>query len=235
MTSKINKETKDKKYPYTKQLLKIAIEQGYINKEIAVKAGLKETSIAQVSAWRNGKTLASERQMRFFINEFGHLLKRKMEHLFYRAEMTPDGQIKPDYYLLNGEMILKHTIKRMENKKNIPLLRLFVLKNNNLFYVVFQKRIKTNLNTSYRQEYIVHSSNEEANWTCYDIQKTTDYLELIKIIDLYSASLTNGNNPIESKNFINDALTLPFIIRQALLKQGYKAEDIVDPLSQNEG
>ena len=46
----------DKEYKYTKKLLKVAIEEnGYRNKDIAVKAGLSEKSVAQVSKWRNGR------------------------------------------------------------------------------------------------------------------------------------------------------------------------------------
>ena len=70
----------EKKYKYTKQLLKIAIETDqYRNKDIALKAGLSDKSVAQVSGWRNGRTKATERQMAYFIKEYGHLLKRKLE------------------------------------------------------------------------------------------------------------------------------------------------------------
>jgi len=76
-----------KEYKYTKQLLKIAIENGgYRNKDIAEKAGLSGKSVARASAWRNGRKNATERQMAYFIKEYEHLLRRKssmiLNHLF---------------------------------------------------------------------------------------------------------------------------------------------------------
>ena len=72
-----------KKYQYTKQILKIAKEHRYTNEDIAVKAGLSKKSVAQVTRWLHGEALATERQMGHFIKEFGHLVKRRTEHLFY--------------------------------------------------------------------------------------------------------------------------------------------------------
>lgn len=71
------------KYKYTKQILKLAKQDGMTHKEIAKKAGIKETSVSQVDKWLNGTALASQRQMQFFINKYGSALKRKIEHLFY--------------------------------------------------------------------------------------------------------------------------------------------------------
>ncbi|MDE3274294.1 hypothetical protein, partial [Pseudoalteromonas sp. G4] len=76
MKTQDNKKCRD-----TKRLIKIAIENGMTNQEIAAKAGLSKKSVAQVSRWRNGEALAFERQMRFFIKEFGDQLRRKSEHL----------------------------------------------------------------------------------------------------------------------------------------------------------
>ena len=85
LSSGLRMINKEKKYKYTKQLLKIAIEAGqYRNQDIALKAGLSNKSVAQVSGWRNGRKKATERQMAYFIKEYEHLLKRKLEYLFYK-------------------------------------------------------------------------------------------------------------------------------------------------------
>ena len=76
------------------------------NKDIAKKAGLSPSSIAQVSRWRNGESLATERQMGFFIKEFGDLLRRKSEHLL--TIIKDDTQ---HYIKLTGDLVLKHVVR----------------------------------------------------------------------------------------------------------------------------
>ncbi|TOQ26274.1 hypothetical protein, partial [Vibrio parahaemolyticus] len=101
----------DKKYKYTRQLLKIAKQEGnYTNKDIEKKAGLSGSSSSLASRWLNGHALATERQMRYFINNYGHLLKRKMEHLYY--QLQPQGNsIFTHYMKFSGDIIFKHQIK----------------------------------------------------------------------------------------------------------------------------
>lgn len=109
---------KKKNNRYTKQLVRIAIEQGYTNKEIAKSARISDKSTALVSKWRNGKALANEHQMKNLLKEFGHLLKRKMEHLFYTIE---EKDAVPDlkFLKLNGDIILKHRVCRTNVLKKI--------------------------------------------------------------------------------------------------------------------
>ena len=86
-----------KKCKNTKQLVRLAVESGMPHKEIAVKAGLKEKSTAQVSRWRKGESLATERQMAYFVKEFGELLRRKSQHL---VTVEQDG--RPNFIKLQG-------------------------------------------------------------------------------------------------------------------------------------
>ncbi|WP_220745731.1 hypothetical protein, partial [Shewanella colwelliana] len=163
----------DRKYKYTKQLVRMAIEHGMTNKEIAKKAGLSDKSVAQVTRWRKGDSLATERQMRFFINEFGDLLKRKMEHLFCYKD---DGVIK--YFKLLGDIVLRYAYKeevRVERKSiRVGLLRFIIIKHEHNYTLLKQYRKGLDLNnpnhsiTSSNIHMLGHSSSEGANWITYD-------------------------------------------------------------------
>ncbi len=56
--------------------------------------------------------------MKNLLKEFGHLLKRKMEHLFYTIE---EKDAVPDlkFLKLNGDIILKHRVCRTNVLKKI--------------------------------------------------------------------------------------------------------------------
>lgn len=80
------------------------------NKEIAKKTGLSDKTVNQVTRWRKGNSLATKRQMRFLINEFGDLLKCKVKHLFYGP--CEDGGEDLKYFKLDGEIILKYSARK---------------------------------------------------------------------------------------------------------------------------
>ncbi|ADZ91121.1 hypothetical protein [Marinomonas mediterranea] len=113
---------KEKKYKHTQKLLKIAIsEGGYTNVEIARKAGLKESSGSLVSRWRNGKALATERQMQYFINEYGGQLKRRNTHLFYGLSLNEDKSgIMFKYTKLEGEELFSSIVQTCRRVRSTP-------------------------------------------------------------------------------------------------------------------
>ena len=228
------KENTKKTYRYTKQLIKLAIENGYTNHDIAEKAGLSPKSTALVSRWRNGKALATDRQMNYFIKEFEHLLKRKMEHLFYELEeFEKDGNTlnKVNYFKISGEIILKHHLRSHGYKKNITYYRIIIIKNSdNVFYVLHQKRnFQFSLYSNDRQTEqkiplkLSHPS-ETASWITLSRNKLTNYEQVIDSIDNFShIGLVNNHLDDIGKS---DLMTLPFILRENLLKLGYSHKDI---------
>lgn len=226
MTDKNDK----KKYRHTKQLVRIAIEQGYTNKEIAKSARLSEKSIGHVSKWRNGKVLANEHQMQNLLKEFGHLLKRKMEHLFYTLE-EKDSSLNQKFFKLNGELTLKHTLyfkKQTSNRMfKVALLRLVLLKEGDHYHLITQHRAGYDKDHYFELRDVnslVHSSNEDANWLCINISTMLSANEILELCDKFVIELKS----LKQRFFVNDEKTLPFIIRQILLKQGYCASDVID-------
>ncbi|MBB1463100.1 hypothetical protein AB6D20_004025 [Vibrio splendidus] len=214
----------DKKYKLTRQLLKLAIDTaGYRNEDIAVKAGLSGKSVALVSAWRNGRKNATERQMAYFIKEYGHLLKRAREHLFYTV-LLEDGESKSLFRKLTGEMIFKYQVKTVKssayhrskepynkNHRSFTCLRLVILQDNDVFNVICQYRaglvglIETEIEGKKRTIFngvelddVVHSDNEEGNWYCYDIKRDIELDELVQFIQDYCRNIVVGKNLIDA-------------------------------------
>ncbi|EJG1819709.1 hypothetical protein BS056_RS22350, partial [Vibrio parahaemolyticus] len=214
----------DKKYKLTRQLLRLAIDAGgYRNEDIAVKAGLSGKSVAQVSAWRNGRKNATERQMAYFIKEYGHLLNRSREHLFY-AVLLESGERKPLFLKLTGELIFRYQIKTVKssdyhrskqpynkNHRSFACLRLVVLQDNDKFNVVCQYRaglvglIESEVDGEKQTRFngvelddVVHSDNEEGNWYCYDIKRKIELDELVQFIQDYCRNIVAGKNLIDA-------------------------------------
>jgi len=219
----------DRKCKDTKRLVRIANEHGMTNQDIAEMAGLKRTSGALVSRWRNGPTLATERQMGFFIKEFGGLLKRKIEHLFYK-EIS--GEL--EFYKLQGEVLFKYSVRthKIINKRpvKVALMKVIVLQQHNKYHLVSQLRGGLNANYPFKNsdhDNLSHSDNEDANWNIHQVNLNLSPDVLIQEIDIYALSLKNSDNPLGAP-FTQSAKELRFIARQALLKQGFQSTDIID-------
>ena len=228
----MTKKKVERKYKYTKQLVRIAIEHGMTNREIAKKAGLSDKSVAQVTRWRKGDSLATERQMRFLINEFEGLLKRKIEHLFCFKD---EGSIK--YFKLSGDIILRHVYKEkvcLDRKKlNVGILRLLIIKHESTFTLLEQYRMGIEdrdrgcrLSSSEIGK-LVNSSSEGANWICYKAAKFLTAKEIIKITDKYAKSFLDGNNYMRIRDNSNHT-EIMYLVREQMMKDGFIAEDIFD-------
>lgn len=221
MTTESSKKTADdKKYPYTKQLVRIAVQNGYTNAMIAVKAGLSGKSISQVSRWRNGEALATERQMRALINEFGHQLKRQFEHLI---ALEHDG--KQQFALLKGDLLLKHNVRLLTQKGKVAIYRVLLLKDNDKFVAVIQSRF--GLTRSVNINLLAHSDNEDANWQTIDISTSKCSPEIISFVDEFIISIELYQQYNQLKVQENERKVIGYKIRQVLLRAGYAVDGLL--------
>lgn len=229
----------DKEYKYTKKLLKIAIEEnGYRNKDIAVKAGLSEKSVAQVSKWRNGRANATERQMAYFISNYEYLLKPKIEHLFYRYISSEHDskyeKVEPQYWKITGEVIFKYQLAiKLDSKCNLAICRLIIIMHNNQYYLVEQIRAGLLLPEDNKyasdRKFIARSSNEEANWVVSaSIMSSINLDELIKAVKEYCKKLQDGEPNLKRKGIRElphqDINALEYSFYQKLLKLNLHSE-----------
>lgn len=229
----------DKEYKYTKKLLKVAIEEnGYRNKDIAVKAGLSEKSVAQVSKWRNGRANATERQMTYFISNYEYLLKPKIEHLFYTYAYTNsrynDDKQEPQYRKITGEVIFKHQLAvQLDSKNKISVCRLVIVTHHNKYYLVEQIRagmlLPEEVQNAGDEKVIARSSNEEANWVVSaSIMSSINLDELITAVKKYCKKLHDGEPSLKKYSSLEipsqDINALQFSFYQKLMKLNLHSE-----------
>lgn len=226
----------EKKCKDTKRLLKIAKESGMTNKDIAVKAGLNPKSISLVSRWLNDGVLATDRQMRFFIKEFGDQLRRKSEHLLFAEE---DG--KAYFFKLTGDLIVKHVIRKNIgfNRRllKVALSRFLIFRKDDSYYWVPQTRKGYDpkggreIDISLLNE-MSHCDHEEANWVTYSVPKLLSLEELIKVTDAIAIDLKEGRY-IPYERFEYSGQELQFSLRRSLMKEGIHLPDVIDISSQS--
>ncbi len=229
----MNKDTNKIKCKDTKKLVRIATEHGMTGKEIALKAGLKGGSTAQVSRWRNGESLATERQMRFFINEFGEQLRRKSEHL-----LTVEQDNGLAFIKLTGDLIVKHVIRGpiFTNKKaNIAICRFLIFRQHNQFYFVYQNRKGFDTEGYINNDIlkvISHCDNEDANWVSKDKPSLLSLEQLLQSVDKAASMLKDGSL---IKQYSSDfsGQELQFCIRRYLMREGFSLPDIIDISNQS--
>ncbi|QDP02194.1 hypothetical protein [Thalassotalea sp. PS06] len=225
----MNKKTEGPKCKDTKRLVKLASESGMTNAEIAVKAGLKATSISLVTRWKQGKTLATERQMAYFRKEFGELLRRQSENLI---SMDNEGGIR--FVKLNGDVFLKHTVRlpvSVERRSShISLARLVALQNNDVFHLLIQYRKGFNPQEqrhSIRLDDLAHCDLEDANWLTFRLMRNLTGYQLIENIDLFANDM-RAHKLHPSETFEFSAQEIQYSVRKKLLHEGMQAEDIFD-------
>lgn len=224
----------DKKCKDTKRLLKLAKDSGMSNKEIAEKAGLSAKSISLVSRWLNDGVLAYERQMRFFVKEFGEQLRRKSEHLLF---IEKDDQ---QYFIkLTGDLVVKHVVReyiRASKKQlNIALHRFLIYRKEDSYYLVSQTRkgfdAKRPINSDTLMS-LSHCDNEDANWISEETPKFLTMEELLHCVDIVAKNLAEGVI-IPRKECIFSGQELQFNIRRYLMREGIRLPDVIDISSQN--
>lgn len=230
----MNKE--EKKYPFTKRLVNIAIENGYTNKDIAKVSRLSKNSIAQVSKWKHGESLAKETQMAYLIKEFGHLLKRQTEHLFYIFDEKPETENDLQFFTVSGEKLLSHKLVKtvFVNARaiNFSLFRIIVLYVNDSFQLIIQVRRglqKIQPNNQYRFHDIkelAHSNIEDAMWYVIANYDKLSLDELLNQVDKFADKLEQQQLCPDIQP--TEGINLKFNVRQVLLKNGFKPLNITE-------
>lgn len=238
------------KYKHTRSLLKIAREQsGYTFAEIAKKAGLSTKSSSQVSRWVNGQSHATQRQMSYFIKNYGHILSRAQEHLFYQCLGKADENLTPTFIKLRGEIVFKYTLKETlrtgnERSTQIPLFRFLVLRHDEQYQFLIliragvleddkvlrqdgEQRVELKITLPSR----VKSDNEWANWYMDFISDSVDEDDLISLVRTHCRNLnarylviSRGYSPNRNLLRSKTIAAFEFSFYQKMLSLGLKSE-----------
>lgn len=212
MKTTMDKAKSKKKFRKTKALIKIALENGWTQNQIAKKC---RTHQSIVSDWANGQKYATIQQIKPLLEAFGNQLERKTSKVYYSFS-EKDGY---KYFKIEGPIIFAHTLRSLVQidkiKKIIPELRILIHDQNNSFILIFQTRV-------FKSEYNF-IENEKANWNS-QINEHNSIEELISRVEAFSTKISN--------NYKQDSIALPYLIRESLSQHGYKVEDIVEyPIS----
>ena len=209
-TNKSGKNARKKGFKLTRQLIRMAINDGWTQKDIADTCRSHQSII---SAWYKGQKLATEQQVRPLLEIYGHKIRRNSFRVYWN--INPETREK-SFYRVEGKVVFAEHFydARRESSgkltKKIPMHRLVVHhQGNSQFRVVMQSRL-----------YFHHSSQElesttsDAIWGAqiHPELSTTD--DLIKWVDQYASETL--------REFPTDANTLPFLIRQSLLQHGFE-------------
>lgn len=213
MEAKSPKKEK-RKFKQTKQLVRLALNEGWSQTEIAQKC---RTHQSVVSSWSKGEVLATEQQLQTLLEVYGHKLRRNSFRLYWNID--PESHQK-SYFKVEGKVILSQTFydaRRARHKlvKKVPMLKLvFHHQGDNKFRLVFQNRLTFKVSSEE-----LESTVEDAIWAS-EVSEQCELVELLNVIDKYAED--------KLEKYPSDANTLPFIARQALLNHGFHVDGVVE-------
>lgn len=213
-TKKSGKNARKKGFKLTRQLVRMAINDGWTQKDLADTC---RTHQSIVSAWYKGQKLATEQQVRPLLEIYGHKIRRNSFRVYWN--INPDSREKK-FYRVEGKVIFSEAFYDARREpsgkltKKIPVHRLVVHhQGNNQFRVVMQSRLRFQHSS---QE--LESSASDAVWGSQIHPDPLDTEDLVEFVDQYAVETL--------RDFPSDANTLPFQIRQSLLQHGFEVSGI---------
>lgn len=218
MSDAPNQSRKIKRKPFklTKELLRLARNDGWTQAEIAQAC---RTQQSVVSGWLKGTGYGTEEQLKKLLDQYGSKLRRKTFRVYWNFH--PETHEK-QFFRVEGNVIFSlvfFDLQRDTNGKIIkktPSIKLVIHHQGHVnFRVIQQYRVKFSSDNQ-----LLEHSIENAMW-CSEILEQVNTNELIEFIDDFSRSTL-------LKTYPHDSETLPFLIRQALLNHGFNVEGIVD-------
>ena len=203
-----------KTFKWTRQLIQLALSDGWSTQEIANKCRTQPTI---VSDWKKGIKSATEAQLQPLLHIYGHKIKTDPFQVYWSVH--PETNEK-HYYKVEGKVIFSQvfysTTHRESDKTThkTPLYKLVVhYQGKGQFRLISQSRFAFRKNHDETE-----NSNENAIWNAV-ILEPMDITRLLKTLDKFIEDFL-------SKEFSGDSFTLPFLIRQALLNHGFHVADV---------
>jgi hypothetical protein len=214
MEATANPKKSKRKFKQTKQLVRLALNDGWTQNEIRVAC---RTQQSVVSAWSKGTKLGTEEALKPLLEIYGHKLRRNSFRVYWCIDTDTKEK---SFHKVEGKVVLSQVFydpRRSGYKliKNIPKQKLVVHhQGSNKFRLVYQSRL-----TFQQTNEELESMVDDAIW-CSTISKQYDLSELLSIIDNYAEK--------SLAEYPSDANTLPFIARQALLNHGFDIDGVVE-------
>jgi len=216
MTSDVKgKNAKKKPFKLTRELVRLARNDGWTQNEIANKCRVQQSI---VSAWSKGRKYATEQQLKPLLDIYGSKLRRKTFRVYWSINTETNEK---QFYRVEGKVILSQAFfdPRRDSRgrlvKKVPIYKLVLHhQGEGKFRAVIQTRLKFRQSN---QE--LECSVEDAIWSSA-ISEQMDTEQLINYVDKFADQ--------KLKEFPSDANTLPFLLRQALLNHGFPVDGVVE-------
>lgn len=204
---------KKRKFKLTRQLVRMAINDGWTQNEIAKACRTKQSIVSQ---WVNGSKLGKEAQFKTLLGIYGSKLRRQSFKVYHGYNFDEKCH---EYYRIEGKVIFSYIFfekpaSSHKKEKREKQCRIVVHdQGEGCFRLVVQDR--KNIADTGR----VSCSDEDGIWlSAPSDQKTCP--EIIKAIEKFTKE--------NAKEFPDEVHTLPFLIRKAFLLHGYPVEGIID-------
>src|SRR5690606_11052484 len=116
-SEKTGKNAKKKPFRWTKELVRLARNENWTQKEIADRC---RTQQSIVSAWSKGTKLGTEDQLRPLLEVFGHKLRRMTFKVYWSFDPETKEKV---FYRVEGKIILSLLFCNPRRDKSGKLIR----------------------------------------------------------------------------------------------------------------
>lgn len=208
------RNAKKKPFKLTRQLIRLALNDGWTQREIAEKCRVQQSI---VSAWSKGGKCATEAQLMPLLEIYGHKLRRNTFRVYWALDSSTQDK---KFFRVEGKVVFSEVVfelKESDGKvvKKIPLIKLIVHhQGSDNFRSVVQSRLGSGPPIKFSV-----SGAEDALWSS-EVSGQRSSAELIDWLDGYAHSLSEMHPHI--------GLTLPFLLRQALMNHGFPVAGVVE-------
>lgn len=212
--NKKGKNAKKKPFKQTRQLVKMALNDGWTQSDVASSCRVQQSI---VSGWKNGSKFGTESILKPLLEVYGHKLRRTTFKVYWH--INNESKTKT-FYRVEGRIIFSEGILDLESHrgrygKNPYKFKLIVhYQGDGKFRGVIQSRLNFDRMHDSRLK-----GQSEDTWSSQILNPLTAH-ELVEFVDDFSERTVN--------EYKGDATTFPFLIRQALLNNGFQVEGIVE-------
>lgn len=207
------KNAKKKPFKLTRQLIRLSLNDGWTQREIAEKCRVQQSI---VSAWSKGAKCATEAQLLPLLEIYGHKLRRNTFRVYWALDSNTQAKT---FFRVEGKVVFAEVVFKLKESsgkatQKIPEMKLIIHHQGaDSFRSVVQRRLKLD------SPMLTLSSAEDAVWSS-EVSDQRSCAELIDWLDGYANSL--------SEKYPHIGLTLPFLLRQALINHGFPVGGVVD-------
>ncbi len=208
------KNAKKKPFKLTRQLIRLAINDGWTQREIAEKCRVQQSI---VSGWAKGAKYATELQLIPLLEIYGHKLRRNTFRVYWALNSTTQAKT---FFRVEGRVIFTEVIFELKGSsgkasQKIPVIKLIIHHQGaDIFRSVVQYRLE--LASPIK---LCVGNAEDAVWSS-EVEDQRSSAELVDWLDGYARSL--------GENHPHIGLTLPFLLRQALINHGFPVSGVVE-------